>query len=61
MDEKKELRECKEEVTKHLEKALEHVREAELECKSKIFPSWQWKEQLIIEARGKGEYMRSPE
>ena len=55
MGEKKELRESKEKVTKHLEKALEQIRKAELECISMIFPSWQRKEQLIIEVRGKLE------
>ena len=55
MGEKKELRESKEKITKNLEKALVHIKEAELECISIIFPSWQRKERLIIEVRGKLE------
>lgn len=55
MGEKKELRESKEKVNKNFEKALAHIKKAELECISMIFPSWQQKEQLIIEVRGKLE------
>jgi hypothetical protein len=55
MNNKKGLGESKKKVIQHLEIALKHLEEAEQECGTRIYPNWQWKENLIREAREKVE------
>ena len=57
-NQKEELREkSKKFVIKQLEEAIEHLREAELECGSRLFPQWQIEEKFIRETREKIEEM----
>ena len=61
-NQKEEMRKkSKEFVIEQLEEAIKHLREAELECSSRLFPQWQIEEKFIRETREKIEEMLKEE